>query len=217
MTTTASSPGNLFLCGEHAVVYGYPAVICSVDRRTHVKVEPAEDGSVTIESDAFGRLQAHIDGKDVKVDAPNRELDIFASVVESLGIPSGFKATISSDIPVKSGMSSSTAVLSGLIKALDSAFGLDIALEDYYDILLPIQRRVHGGKASGAEIYSSACGGFHRIEKKGDAMGGVKIDGRDLDIVVADTRVHAPTYLTVKYHIPSLIDRDRKKVFDAFG
>jgi len=216
MTTTASSPGNLFLCGEHAVVYGYPAIICSVEQRTAVTVTRTDNPSIEVTSAEFGTARAKIEERDIMVTTPNDELAIFLDLVRSLGLPSGFTASITSSIPVQSGMSSSTAVLASFLYALRNEFSLPIEPSSFYDLLLPLQKKVHGGKASGSEIFSSTLGGFHRIERRDDVVESHKLCEHDLDIVIADTRVHAPTSLTVGYHVPSLIDRRRDLVFETF-
>ncbi|MUV86496.1 mevalonate kinase, partial [Natronomonas sp. CBA1123] len=38
--TTSSAPGKVYLFGEHAVVYGEPAVPCAIERRARVTVDP---------------------------------------------------------------------------------------------------------------------------------------------------------------------------------
>ena len=40
--TIVSAPGKIILCGEHAVVYGYPAIVAAIDRRLEVKVFPGK-------------------------------------------------------------------------------------------------------------------------------------------------------------------------------
>ena len=216
MTVRASSPGNLFLCGEHAVVYGYPAITCSVERRTTVSLTRTDTGTVRIVSDTCGAIEAEITDTGLQTTTDNEDLRIFMDLISSLSIPTGFDATITSEIPLKSGMSSSTAVLSSFLMACSEEFGLGIHPAAYYEKLLPVQRAIHGGKASGSEIFSSSVGGFHHIQRDGDTVSAKRIAELNLDIIIADTGVVAPTYLTVGYHIPSLIKRKKEQVYAAF-
>jgi mevalonate kinase len=47
---TVSAPGKIFLMGEHAVVYGYPAILSSINLRLSVSIRPSSSKGVTIES-----------------------------------------------------------------------------------------------------------------------------------------------------------------------
>src|SRR5690349_24718441 len=55
--TNATAPGKLILCGEHAVVYGRPAIALPLsDVRAHVTVAVGPKGSgVTIDARDLGR------------------------------------------------------------------------------------------------------------------------------------------------------------------
>ena len=43
----ASAPGKIHLIGEHAVVYGEPAIIAAIGMRTYVRIENSKNISYT--------------------------------------------------------------------------------------------------------------------------------------------------------------------------
>ena len=57
MKIIASAPGNIFLFGEHASVYGYPAIIASVDRRTTVELTGILGNKISLHSE-LGTIEA---------------------------------------------------------------------------------------------------------------------------------------------------------------
>ena len=46
----SSAPGKVYLFGEHAVVYGEPAVPCAIERRATVAVDERNDDHVRVEA-----------------------------------------------------------------------------------------------------------------------------------------------------------------------
>jgi len=132
MTTTSSAPGKVYLFGEHAVVYGEPAVPCAIERRAHVTVSERDDARLRVES---GDLS--IDGFTVEYsggsdDAP--DVDVPAPIVEAaMGYvdhaveqardaadapDTGFDVEIDSEIPLGAGLGSSAAVV---VAGIDAA------------------------------------------------------------------------------------------------
>lgn len=49
-TVVVSAPGKIHLMGEHAVVYGKPALLAAVNKRLSVHMSPSDQESITIEA-----------------------------------------------------------------------------------------------------------------------------------------------------------------------
>lgn len=220
MKIIASAPGNIFLFGEHAAVYGYPAIIASVDIRTTVKLKDISGNKITVISQ-LGTIEAELNEgklKDEKISNPELEIIFFfiKQTVENFSIKCAFEAEIESQIPVGSGMSSSTAVLCSLFGALTAFAGKSIDAEDYFNYIFPFQRQIHGGSASGNEIISSSLGGINYITKENDEVKRAQFSNIKLNVVIADSLVKSPTKLTVANHVPGMIKRRKDDVFSKF-
>ena len=221
----ASAPGNLFFAGEHAVVYNYPAIVTSIGKRTFATASSRDDVVVEIESSAFGIATAkNRNGQLIERSMEKKELnsvmDLCEKVIQDFKITDGFSLKIESEIPVESGMSSSTAVLCASFCAITELFEHHVKPEKYFDFLYPLQVKIHGGKASGAEIYSSSVGGFNRIQKleeNGKVVQKVKSLGKqEFSVVIGNTKVRGSTALVVGVHHPSIIKRFPELVQDSW-
>lgn len=91
-----SARGKLILCGEHAVVYGHPAIAMPIDRTTTVTLTP---------SDGPTRWQGPGDHRATEV-------------LRRLTAESGFTARASSDIPIGRGLGSSAALSVAIVRAM---------------------------------------------------------------------------------------------------
>ncbi|MCK5473977.1 MAG: mevalonate kinase [Candidatus Aenigmarchaeota archaeon] len=217
----ASAPGNLFFFGEYAALFGKPSICAAVNIRTQVSLRPRNDKMVAVDSDAFGHTDAKINKGFSLESVDSKELKpvlgLIDDLVQRFNIKNGFDLKIESEIPPNSGMSSSTAVFCAILKALSAYANVDIKNEEYFDIIYPHQAKVHGGKASGMEIISSSVGGFNYLTKKLGKIHAESLDSGSFPVVIGNTRISAPTALSVKYHIPSMEKRFSnlmKKSFD---
>lgn len=137
--------GKLVLCGEHAVVYGHPALVFAVDRRT--TVELAREPGPT-------RVVSHAD------DARVREA--LCAAVE----PEGWRVTVRSDVPVGRGMGSSAALAVALVRARADVDGEALDADEAFRRALPVERVFHGNP-SGMDVAASVRGGLIRY-RRGD-------------------------------------------------
>lgn len=207
-SVSASAPGNVFFFGEFAVIYGKPSIIASVDRRTRVSLKERSDSKVIIESSVFGKASAILEKRLGNYESKAPELypllDFLSDITGKLGISSGFELKIDSEVPVNSGMSSSTAVFCSVLRAVSEISKKKIDPKDYFGWVYPHQVKIHGGKASGSEIISSSIGGFNWVRKTENRIKSEPLGEHKFCVVIGDTKVSAPTALTVGYHLPSM-------------
>jgi len=109
-----SSPGKVILFGEHAVVYGEPAIALAVTRRFNMQVDPREEGKGHI-VDGHKMTEVHH--------------SYFKYAVENYWEGGPLDIRTRSEIPSSSGMGSSAALTTSLMAALVDMSGGDIEEE----------------------------------------------------------------------------------------
>jgi mevalonate kinase len=142
---TATAPGKSILFGEHAVVYGRPAIAAPVEQvRAKIYVTPlpqASDGLI------------RIDAPDIDLDCNLDELpaeNAIRSVIENIGtelqlgdLPSAH-IRIKSTIPIAAGLGSGAAISVALIRAVTTFLGVRMAEEQISAIAYEAEKIYHG-------------------------------------------------------------------------
>jgi len=192
---TSSAPGKIFVMGEHAVVYGEPALLCAIERRARVTVEERTDGGLKVDSedlslDGFTIEYGADAADDPNVDVPQRLLEAATGYVDeavaqardAANAPdAGFEVTIESEIPLGAGLGSSAAVATAAIDAATRELGVELDREEVAERAFQVEHTVQGGQASRADTFTSTMGGAVRVQ--GD--GGEPIPApEDLPIVI---------------------------------
>jgi mevalonate kinase len=191
---SSSAPGKVYLFGEHAVVYGEPAVPCAIERRATVSVEARDDDRLRVTSrdlslDGFTVEYSGSTDQTPDVDVPNSLLEAAMSYVDAAveqardaaGRPdAGFDVTIESDIPLGAGLGSSAAVAVAGIDAATRELGHPLHPEQVAERAYRVEYDVQDGQASRADTFCCAMGGAVRVE--GDDCR--RIDAPNLPFVV---------------------------------
>lgn len=186
-----SSPGKLFLLGEHFVVMGAPALLTTVDLRCNVSLSPRSDQQITIASGNLGSQEFSIQeilerrsiaqaqwdqfresGNVGLLTEITKELLAYASI--SIGealhyygakLNRGFGISIDSQIPVGAGLGSSAATSVSLAAAVALHLGHQLTLLEINDIAYEAEKRRHGNP-SGADNSTVTFGGVIRFVRE---------------------------------------------------
>ena len=192
--TVSSAPGKVYLFGEHAVVYGEPAVPCAIERRATVAVDERDDDHIRVEArdlslDGFTVEYAGNTDHRPDVDAPADLVDAAMGYIDAAveqardaaDVPAaGFDIRVESEIPLGAGLGSSAAVVVAGIDAATRELGAPLDPREVADRAYRAEYDVQDGQASRADTFCSAMGGAVRVE--GDDCR--RIDAPNLPFVV---------------------------------
>jgi len=146
----ASASAKIILLGEHAVVYGVPAIAIPVsDVRAFASVTPEPIGTgLRIIADDLAQVLPI----DVNVDVVDHALAYTArKVLKSVhSPPPDATITVRSDIPMASGLGSGAAVSTALARALCSMLNVELSDEALNAIIYDVEK-VHHGTPSGID------------------------------------------------------------------
>lgn len=164
-----SVPGKLILMGEHAVVYGRPALVAAIDLRLRVRLSPAD--RVILDLPALVHSE-HLSWEEIRAYAaaarerwsayslhpgPSRFQEmrgedpahvVKAALGEAVGLlgepGEGLSLRVDSDLPVGSGFGSSAATAVAVLAGAFLWMGAPLDLDQVERLALEVERRQHG-------------------------------------------------------------------------
>jgi mevalonate kinase len=144
----SSAPGKVILFGEHAVVYGQPAIavpVTQVKATAAVEAAPPGSGLAIVASDLDERftLATAPQGDPLAAAAQATLTHLSASEPDAV-------LTIQSAIPIASGMGSGAAVSTALVCALAKFLGRPLEPNEASEIVYEVEK-IHHGTPSGID------------------------------------------------------------------
>jgi len=197
--TIAHAPGKIILFGEHAVVYGQPALAVPVTQvQATATILPSPSGK-----GAGGEGGLWIDARNLNRryrlgDAdPSDPLSAAVRLTcahADLPIPSGITLAVDSTIPIASGLGSGAAVCTALVRALSQHLHLQFSNSQIAAIVFETEKLLHG-TPSGIDNTVIAYGQPIYFVKGQPPQ--VFTVARPFRLLIADTGLASPTKIAV--------------------
>ena len=161
MKSIASAPGKVILFGEHFVVYGVKAILCSINKRVTVTAEKTSERKISINS-KIGKLELE-PGKPIsEINSPLKPFYYLANKsIENKD--SGIRIQIDSEIPLGAGLGSSSACCVAGAAAIFKLFG-NISREEVLKLAIEAERTIFEN-TSGADCTVCTYGGIMEYDK----------------------------------------------------
>ena len=185
----AIAPGKLILSGEHAVVFGRPALALAVNRHAESIVLPETLEEVRFdltdlrESERFTlralrelktrvhrNYQLFLEGRLGIREVLHKPVELFEFAFINLldglhlKVEKGLNIRLHSTIPIGCGMGSSAATILSVLRAIGHYFRVEFRPDWYLNYSIEAEKLQHG-HSSGVDPYISLHGGFARFQQ----------------------------------------------------
>ena len=186
--TSSSAPGKIILFGEHAVVYGRPALAVPVTQvQATATVSENSRGGVWIEAPNIALSSA------LSQLAPDHPLvAVINSVFSTLSItrPPACTIYLQSTIPVASGLGSGAAVSVAIIRALSAFLGQPLSDPQVNGLAFQAEKLYHGTPSGIDNTVVTYARPVYFV--KGQPIKTFRV-GASFTLVIGDTGISAPT------------------------
>ena len=191
MKSKASAPGKVILFGEHFVVYGVKAILCSINKRVTVTAEKISDKKIVINSE-IGNLILEPNKSISEINSPLKPFYYLANkVIKNQN--TGIQINIDSEIPLGAGLGSSSACCVAGAAAIFKLFG-KISKKEILEHAIEAEKTIFEN-TSGADCTVCTYGGIMEYDKK---QGFKKIENEpNFHLVIVNSNIKHSTELMV--------------------
>jgi mevalonate kinase len=189
-SVTASAPGKTILFGEHAVVYGKPAIAAAVDRRVYVSINKRNDNRTHVNVEELG-VSGFLNLENVTIEPEKGEnfregiLEYVLRALIKTGTTGGIEVSIHIDIPIGAGLGSSAAVTVATIMAASTFNEIKLTKDEIAKLAHQVELEVQGA-ASPIDTTLSTHGGVIYLSRDGEEIINLEIDA-EIPIVIGYT------------------------------
>jgi mevalonate kinase len=195
---SATAPGKAILVGEHAVVYGQPAIAVPVEQvraRAIARATPGNPaGEVRLEAPAIGLV-----GRLADLPEDHPLAAAVRGVLAELGIarPPAFVLRVTSTIPVAAGLGSGAAVSVAAVRAVSGFLGRPLADEQVSRLAYEVEKLYHG-TPSGIDntVIAHRRPVYFQRSSPANLVETIAVR-RSLTLVIGDTGQPSPTAVSV--------------------
>jgi len=193
MKARASAPGKAILFGEHAVVYGKPAIAIAINKRAYINVSKRDDDKIRVNVRDLG-ISGYLDVVNGKIQSKNNRIGILEyplKVMEKIHDGSGLDVTIDVNIPIGAGLGSSSAVTVATILAVSKFNDMDLSKEQIAKYAYEVESDVQNA-ASPIDTTLSTYGGVIYLSENAEKIVPLEINW-DIPLVIGSTEKRGNT------------------------
>jgi mevalonate kinase len=193
LKSIASAPAKVILFGEHFIVYGGKAILCSIDKRITVESELIDSGKIEISSQ-LGSISVSKDQPNKGIGSTLRPVAFIAQkMLREFNSSSGLRVSISSEIPPGVGLGSSSACCVAAAASISGLF-TNYSKDDIQRLAIEAEKTIFEN-TSGADCSVCTFGGIIEYYRNGEIN---KLDvSFPLQLVIANSKISHSTRAVV--------------------
>ncbi len=159
------APGKCILFGEHAVVYGYPALAAAIEMGSFCQIAPNSQEGISWNFSNFATSLKWSITDDIPDSSFAHFLYCLQKLAQDFSIEiNNLEITISSHLWSNSGLGSSASSASAFIKAINNYYSLELTLDQLNEYTLYMEGFIHG-TPSGLDNSTVNYGGVIHFQK----------------------------------------------------
>jgi len=195
MKSIASAPGKIILFGEHFVVYGIKAILCSIDKRITATSRLLDEKIVRISS-SLGESEIDLNSLNNLEKVPQKFMKPFFYIAkkaaEENSTTQGIEIVLESEIPAGVGLGSSSAACVAVTASVNGLFSR-LSKDEVVKTAIQAERTIFE-RNSGADSSVSTFGGLVSYDLKN---GFQDIPSRnDLNFIISNSaQIHDTQYV----------------------